>query len=63
MINLWDDIWQGRKKVPTRSAVLSSVDWENEREHGVRALIQLLNLNLHRLWEPPVVEEEFIKYV
>ena len=37
------------------------IDWEVERERGVRALLQLLSLNVYRLWDPPVPEEEFVK--
>ena len=36
--------------------------WENEREHGLRVIGQLLELDVHRLWDPPVVEEDYVKY-
>ena len=39
------------------------IDWDYERERAVRALLQLLQLHLHRLWDPPVAEEEFVKCV
>jgi len=26
-------------------------------------LLQLLQLNVQRLWDPPIVEEEFVRYV
>ncbi|KAK2183431.1 hypothetical protein NP493_312g03022 [Ridgeia piscesae] len=42
---------------------MSRLDWEVERLHAVRALLQLLQLNIHRLWQPPVIEEEFINLV
>jgi len=37
-------------------------DWEAEREKFVKILLQLLQLNVQRLWDPPIVEEEFVRY-
>ena len=42
-------------------ADLGSMQWDVERDHGIRALLQLLRLNVNRLWDPPVLEEEFVK--
>jgi len=28
----------------------------------VKILLQLLQLNVQRLWDPPIVEEEFVRY-
>ena len=42
---------------------MGHIDWDYERERAVRALLQLLQLHLHRLWDPPVAEEEFVKCV
>jgi len=28
----------------------------------VKVLLQLLQLNVQRLWDPPIVEEEFVRY-
>jgi len=28
----------------------------------VKILLQLLQLNIQRLWDPPIVEEEFVRY-
>ena len=52
---------QGKKKQQKKSAELGDIDWEHERERAVRGLLQLLQLHLHRLWNPPVAEEEFVK--
>ena len=57
---------QGKKKSSKTSVATSeseSIDWEAEREVGIKAMLQLLQLNVHRLWDPPVVEEEFVKCV
>ncbi len=51
---------QGRKKSQKKSADLGSMNWEVQRDHGLKAVLQLLRLNVHRLWEPPVMEEEFV---
>ncbi|XP_034997174.2 condensin complex subunit 1 [Zootoca vivipara] len=37
--------------------------WEDERQHVVQLLTQLLQLDLHRLWNNFAVEEEFISLV
>ena len=29
----------------------------------MKILLQLLQLNVQRLWDPPIVEEEFVRYV
>jgi len=34
-----------------------------ERERAVKALLQLFQLGIGRLWDPPIVEEEFVKYL
>ena len=38
-------------------------DWEVEKQKLVLAFSQLLQLNLHRLWDPPVVEDSFLNMV
>ena len=52
---------QGRKKAQKHNVSLGGINWEFERERAVMALLQLVQLQLHRLWEPPVAEEEFVK--
>ncbi|XP_078617056.1 condensin complex subunit 1-like isoform X2 [Branchiostoma floridae x Branchiostoma japonicum] len=38
-------------------------DWEGERLRAVQSLSQVVQLEIGRLWEPPVVEEEFVNMV
>lgn len=40
-----------------------TVDWSRERETGVKTLLNLVQLNIHRLWDPPVVDDEFVSLV
>lgn len=40
---------------------LGGLNWEHEREKGVMVLMQIHQLSLQRLWDPPVVEEEYVK--
>ncbi|KAI0222052.1 Condensin complex subunit 1 [Lamellibrachia satsuma] len=55
---------KGRKKDRRQTmADMGHLDWEVERQNAVRALLQLVQLNIHRLWQPPVIEEEFINLV
>lgn len=54
---------QGRKKSQKKSADMGNMNWEAERDRGIRAVLQLLRLNVQRLWDPPVMEEEFVTYV
>jgi len=56
-------VWQGRKKASKASVTdEDSDDWDGEREKFVKILLQLLQLNVQRLWDPPIVEEEFVRY-
>lgn len=38
------------------------MDWFIECEKAVSALDQICRLKLDKLWDPPVAEEDFIKY-
>ena len=38
-----------------------SHDWQHNKEKGMTVLLRLLSLPLHRLFSPPVVEDEFVK--
>jgi condensin complex subunit 1 len=40
---------------------ICDVDWDEERERAVKALVQLMQLNVQRLWDPPIAEEEFVR--
>ena len=52
---------QGRKSKKKTSN--SSLDWPRERESGMKTLLNLVQLNIHRLWDPPIAEEEFVRQV
>lgn len=58
-LNLINFIFQGRatKKKPSTSGI----NWDVEREAGLKMLLHIVSLNLQRLWDPPIAEEEFVK--
>ncbi|CAG2188708.1 CAPD2 [Mytilus edulis] len=41
----------------------SGIDWDREKECGIKVLLHLVTPNIHRLWDPPIVEEEFVTLV
>ncbi|KAJ8320625.1 hypothetical protein KUTeg_002212 [Tegillarca granosa] len=47
------------KKKPSSSGI----NWEVEREAGLKMLLHIVSLNLQRLWDPPIAEEEFVNMV
>ncbi|KAK3602734.1 hypothetical protein CHS0354_017179 [Potamilus streckersoni] len=51
---------KGKKKKDTGAWTL---DWAKEKEHGIKAVLHLVQLNIHRLWDPPIPEEEFVSLV
>lgn len=40
-----------------------SIDWIAECSSAITVLDQLCKLDIQQLWDPPVVEEDFVKYV
>lgn len=48
----------GSKKKPS-----NSWEWDEQRDALIQTLGQLLQLDVNRLWEPPVVEEEFVNLI
>ncbi|XP_074654081.1 condensin complex subunit 1-like isoform X2 [Tubulanus polymorphus] len=54
---------KGRRKKTDRVKNLAGFNWDSQSEVGVRTLLKTIQINIHRLWEPPVVEEEFINMV
>lgn len=38
------------------------MDWEAERANYLEAMVKILQTEIRRLWDPPVVEEEFVKW-
>ncbi|XP_052761140.1 condensin complex subunit 1-like isoform X1 [Mya arenaria] len=51
---------KNRKK---KKSSTMTMDWQRERETGLKSLLNLVQLSIHRLWDPPVVEEEFVSLV
>lgn len=49
---------QGRKK--KISETLTTLDWAQERDYCLKVILQIVELDINRLWDPPVAEEEFI---
>lgn len=39
-----------------------SMDWEYERQQGVQVLLSFIQLSITKLWDPPIAEEEFVRY-
>ncbi|XP_041124079.1 condensin complex subunit 1 isoform X2 [Polyodon spathula] len=52
---------KGSKKVKSKGS--AGFDWESEREGVLQAFIQLLQLDIRRLWNMSLVEEEFTSCV
>ncbi|PIK49362.1 putative condensin complex subunit 1 [Apostichopus japonicus] len=51
---------RSRKKKKTISG---EMDWEAERANYLEAMVKILQTEIRRLWDPPVVEEEFVNLV
>ena len=52
----------GPKKTSKKSKrTEESYDWQQNKDKGMSVLLRLLSLPLHRLFSPPVIEDEFIK--
>lgn len=52
---------QGKSRKKKTSSM--TLDWAKERETGMKTLLNLVQLHIHRLWDPPVVDDEFVRYV
>ncbi|KAI8500241.1 meiotic chromosome condensation [Branchiostoma belcheri] len=52
-------VTKGRKS-KRKTTTKGDWDWEGERLRAVQSLSQVTQLEIGRLWEPPVVEEEFV---
>ncbi|XP_055958438.1 condensin complex subunit 1 isoform X2 [Patella vulgata] len=57
------NVGKGRGKQRKATISKSGRDWEMEKRRGIQTLLNLLQRNLNRLWDPPVAEEEFINLV
>ena len=53
----------GRGKKSNRPRDDSSNDWEKSRDKAIAILTKVSVMSLHRLFTPPVVEEEFVKTI
>ena len=53
---------KGRGRQAAKKTSPSGWDWDQERNDGLRVIGQLIELDIHRLWDPPVIEEDFVKY-
>ncbi|KAL4220856.1 meiotic chromosome condensation [Mactra antiquata] len=53
-------ISKGKRKKKTSSL---TIDWHREKETGVKTLLNITQQNIHRLWDPPVVDDEFVSLV
>ncbi|XP_076315224.1 condensin complex subunit 1-like isoform X2 [Tachypleus tridentatus] len=51
------------KRKHTKKRTNQGWDWEVEKEKCLQTLFHLYELPLQRLWDPPVVEEEFVNLV
>jgi len=49
------------KSANSKKKASSYWEWEEQRDTLIQTLGQLLQLDVNRLWEPPIVEEEFVK--
>lgn len=50
----------GNKRRAPIAATLS-IDWSVECSNAVTVLDQLCKLDVKQLWDPPVIEEDFVK--
>ncbi|EDO34797.1 predicted protein, partial [Nematostella vectensis] len=48
------------KSAASKKKNSAGFDWEQQRERLVEMLGHLMQLDVNRLWDPPVVEEEFV---
>ncbi|OWF35443.1 condensin complex subunit 1-like [Mizuhopecten yessoensis] len=54
---------KGRAKSNKSKKGSTGMDWDEERGMGLKALLHLVSLNIHRLWDPPIPNEEFVNLV
>ena len=45
----------------SKQQTMMTPDWLAEREQAVQCLIKFIRLPLSQLYEPPIVEEDFIR--
>ncbi|XP_035829509.1 condensin complex subunit 1, partial [Aplysia californica] len=54
---------KGRGKKTKQANTAMNMDWEYERQQGLQLLLSVVQLPIHKLWDPPLVEEEFVSLV
>lgn len=54
-----ENMGKGRKKLNKKSDEM--YDWMQNKEKGVTVLLRLFSLPLHRYFDPPIVEDDFVK--
>ncbi|KAK4295273.1 hypothetical protein Pmani_032152 [Petrolisthes manimaculis] len=58
-----DTIQIGKSRKKAQKAVEDGSDWEEDRNHMLLQLFSLLQHPLQRLWEPPVMEEDYVNLI
>ncbi|RMX45777.1 hypothetical protein pdam_00004164 [Pocillopora damicornis] len=51
------------KATNSKKKTSSSWEWEEQRDILIQTLGQLMQLDVNRLWDPPIIEEEFVNLV
>ena len=50
------------KSANSKKKSSSAWEWDEQQDALIQTLGQLMQLDVNRLWDPPIVEEEFVKY-
>ena len=56
-------LFQGKSKSSSKKASKGEFDWSSERVDILKSINDLMQLEIQRLWNPPIVEEQFTGYV
>ncbi|CAH3036153.1 unnamed protein product [Pocillopora meandrina] len=51
------------KATNSKKKTSSSWEWEEQRDVLIQTLGQLMQLDVNRLWDPPIIEEEFVNLI
>lgn len=51
------------KSANSKKKSSSSWEWDEQRDALIQTLGQLMQLDVNRLWDPPIVEEEFVNLI
>uniref|UniRef100_A0A1B6C062 Condensin complex subunit 1 n=2 Tax=Clastoptera arizonana TaxID=38151 RepID=A0A1B6C062_9HEMI len=58
--SVFPDKSKGKKCAKKAKFVDTITNWDERQRTSFMALFKLLNFQLHKLWDPPVVDEEFV---